>query len=277
MAVLCFVSSDLLYAAGGMPCPGRRTEGLPASATDPWDQDRGERPLPAHQSPWAAHWTWWEQAHGFQPRFRRASLWGPRWELQAGLVKVCALVLGKDGHPDGWSDDCYLETSLPGVWTNPSEGSIYEAEPFWARRGREGASDRVSTSSWSWLSLYPVLSSWPWLSSYPCIMRHDQDEAGAPYWAFRALPSLAQPHLPYPHIKHPRGPRSAIIWSLAALSMWFSWSGIFFPASKIPVAPACPLWSCPRLLDPFPYSPGVHHAMRTSPWQQQSHCISGVL
>ena len=35
MVVLCFVSSDLLYAAGGTPCPGRRTEGLQASATDP--------------------------------------------------------------------------------------------------------------------------------------------------------------------------------------------------------------------------------------------------
>lgn len=77
MVVLCFVSSDLLYAAGGTPCPGRRTEGLQASATDPWDQDGGERPLPVHQSPWAARWTWWEQGHGFQPLFRQASPWGP--------------------------------------------------------------------------------------------------------------------------------------------------------------------------------------------------------
>lgn len=32
-----------------------------------------------------------------------------------------------------------------------------------------------------------------------------------------------------------------------------------------------------RLPDPFPYSPGVHHAMCTSPWQQQSRCLSAAL
>ena len=196
-----------------LTCPGQRTEGLQAFPAEPWGQDGGERPLPAHQSPWAAGWTWLEQGHGFQPLFKHL-LGGHGWELQAGLVKVCGLVLGMDDYPDGWSDDCYLETSLPSVWTKPSAGSIWklglEADPSWAWRGRGGACDRVPTSSWSW----PV-------SSCPCITWHDQDEASAPYWACRALPGLAQPHLPHSHIKHLQGPKSAMISSLVALSMWF--------------------------------------------------------
>ena len=186
-----------------LTCPGQRTEGLQAFPAEPWGQDGGERPLPVHQSPWAAGWTWLEQGHGFQPLFKHL-LGGHGWELQAGLVKVCGLVLGMDGYPDGWSDDCYLETSLPGVWTKPSAGSIWklglEADPSWAWRGRGGACDRVSTSSWS----RPV-------SSCPCITWHDQDEASAPYWPHRALPGLAQLHLPHSS-RVPNLPWSQVWW-----------------------------------------------------------------
>lgn len=99
-------------AAGGMPCPGRRTEGLPASAAAP-EIKIGER---GHCQPTRApglHTGPGENRHTAFSHGSGEHLFGEaRWELQAGLVKVCGLVLGKDGHPDGWSDDCYFGNLL---------------------------------------------------------------------------------------------------------------------------------------------------------------------
>lgn len=273
MVVLCFVSSDLLYTAGGTPCPGWRTEGLQASATDPWDQDGGQRPLPVHQSAWAAHWTWWEQGHSFQPLFRWASPWGPRLGAPGRSSKglwPCAW----EGWLSWWLRWWLLLGNLLAWCLNQPLWREHLLRQSFPEHGEAGKGPVIEL-------ILAVLVSCPVQLILSLLLSlyhgHDQDEAGAPYWAFRALPGLAQPHLPHPHNKHPQGPRSAMISSLVALSMWFSWPGIFFPVSKIPVAPSCPLWSCPRLLDPFPYSPGAHHATRTSPWQQLSHRVSGVL
>lgn len=221
-----------------LTCPGWRTEGLQASPAEPWDQDGGERPLPVHQSPRAAGWTWWEQEHGFQPLFRQTSPWGPRLGAPGRSSKglwPCAW----DGWLSWWLKWWLLLGNLlawclnqtlcrehlkTGAWGRPFLSMERQGRGLWS-------SVHKQLILASLLSLYHV--AWPRWSQCPLLS----------IWA---LPDLAQPHLPHFHIKHLQGPKSAMISSLVALSMWFSWSGIIFSASKIPVAPACPLWSCPR-------------------------------